>query len=65
MEYTPRRVGAIAEEVVFSLAFYFSRQFRHFGRSPHAYGAAMAAAGATQHAMSASTVIEAWQRLMQ
>ena len=43
LEYTSRRVGAIAEEVGFSSAFYFSRQFhRHFGLSPRAYRARMA-----------------------
>ena len=51
LEYTSRRVGTIAEEVGFSSAFYFSRQFhRHFGLSPRAYRAAMAAEGAAQHA---------------
>src|SRR5205807_3225926 len=40
LEYTSRRVGAIAEDVGFSSAFYFSRQFhRHFGLSPRAYRA--------------------------
>jgi AraC family transcriptional regulator of arabinose operon len=43
LEYTSRRVGAIAGDVGFSSAFYFSRQFhRHFGLSPRAYRARMA-----------------------
>jgi len=42
LEFTGRGVGAIAEEVGFTSAFYFSRQFRrHFGISPRHYRAAL------------------------
>jgi AraC family transcriptional regulator of arabinose operon len=43
LEHTPRGIGAIAEDVGFTSAFYFSRLFRRrFGMSPRDYRAAMA-----------------------
>jgi len=40
LEFTGRGVGDVAEDVGFSSAFYFSRQFhRHYGISPRAYRA--------------------------
>jgi AraC family transcriptional regulator of arabinose operon len=40
LEFTPRSIAAISEEVGFASPFYFSRAFgRHFGASPQAYRA--------------------------
>lgn len=42
LEFTPRSIAAISEEVGFSSPFYFSRAFRrHFGANPQAYRATL------------------------
>jgi AraC family transcriptional regulator of arabinose operon len=42
LEFTPRSIAAISEEVGFSSPFYFSRVFRqHFGANPQAYRATL------------------------